>query len=37
MGGCNRNRCMIDYDTNLKKKIIWNGTEWTNMDGTNLI
>ena len=25
------------YDTNLNKKILWNGTEWTNMDGTNLI
>lgn len=24
------------YDTTLKKKIIWNGTEWTNMDGTTL-
>ena len=25
------------YDTTLKKYIVWNGTEWTNMDGTNLI
>lgn len=25
------------YDTTLKKKIIWNGTEWTNMDGTALV
>lgn len=24
------------YDTTLKKYIVWNGTEWTNMDGTNL-
>lgn len=24
------------YDTTLKKKILWNGTEWTNMDGTAL-
>lgn len=24
------------YDTTLKKKILWNGTEWTNMDGTSL-
>lgn len=24
------------YDTSLKKKILWNGTEWTNMDGTSL-
>ena len=24
------------YDTTLKKKILWNGTEWTNMDGTTL-
>lgn len=24
------------YDTTLKKKIIWNGTEWTNIDGTTL-
>lgn len=24
------------YDTTLKKKILWNGTEWTNIDGTNL-
>lgn len=24
------------YDTNLKKYIVWNGTEWTNMDGTSL-
>lgn len=25
------------YDSTLKKKILWNGTEWTNLDGTNLI
>lgn len=24
------------YDSTLKKKILWNGTEWTNMDGTSL-
>lgn len=24
------------YDTTLKKKIIWNGTKWTNVDGTPL-
>lgn len=24
------------YDSTLKKKIIWNGTEWTNIDGTTL-
>lgn len=24
------------YDTGLKKKILWNGTEWTNVDGTTL-
>lgn len=24
------------YDSTLKKKILWNGTEWTNMDGTTL-
>ena len=24
------------YDSTLKKKILWNGTEWTNMDGTAL-
>ena len=24
------------YDTTLKKKILWNGTEWTNVDGTAL-
>lgn len=24
------------YDTSLKKFIVWNGTEWTNMDGTTL-
>ena len=24
------------YDTTLKKYIIWNGTEWTNIDGTSL-
>nr|DAT77987.1 MAG TPA: hypothetical protein [Caudoviricetes sp.] len=24
------------YDTSLKKKILWNGSEWTNMDGTAL-
>ena len=25
------------YDTSLKKYIVWNGTEWTNIDGTALI
>lgn len=24
------------YDTTLKKKILWNGTTWVNMDGTTL-
>lgn len=24
------------YDSTLKKKILWNGTEWTNIDGTTL-
>lgn len=24
------------YDTSLKKKILWNGTAWVNMDGTEL-
>lgn len=24
------------YDSTLKKKILWNGTEWTNMDGSSL-
>ena len=24
------------YDSTLKKKILWNGTEWTNIDGTSL-
>lgn len=24
------------YDTTLKKYIVWNGTEWTNIDGTSL-
>lgn len=24
------------YDTTLKKKILWNGTDWVNMDGTQL-
>ena len=24
------------YDSTLKKKILWNGTEWTNLDGTSL-
>lgn len=24
------------YDTTLKKKILWNGTNWTNLDGTSL-
>lgn len=24
------------YDSTLKKKILWNGTEWTNMDGASL-
>ena len=25
------------YDTTLKKKILWNGTDWVNIDGTQLI
>ena len=25
------------YDSTLKKKILWNGTEWANMDGSILI
>lgn len=25
------------YDASLKKKILWNGTEWTNMDGSSLV
>lgn len=24
------------YDTTIKKKILWNGTEWTSIDGTDL-
>lgn len=24
------------YDTTLKKYVLWNGTEWTNLDGTQL-
>lgn len=24
------------YDTTLKKKILWNGTAWVNLDGTSL-
>lgn len=24
------------YDTTLKKKILWNGTDWVNLDGTEL-
>ena len=24
------------YDSTLKKKILWNGTAWVNMDGINL-
>ena len=24
------------YDTDLKKYIVWNGMEWTNMDGSSL-
>ena len=24
------------YDTDLKEYIVWNGTEWTNMDGSSL-
>lgn len=24
------------YDINLKKKILWNGTDWVNLDGTSL-
>lgn len=42
--GTSANRPSIDetqsgfqyYDTTLKKYIVWNGTEWTNMDGTSL-
>lgn len=25
------------YDTTLKKKVLWNGTAWLNMDGTSLV
>ena len=25
------------YDTTLKKKILWNGTAWVNVDGTQLV
>lgn len=25
------------YDSTLKKKILWNGTEWVNLDGTPLV
>lgn len=25
------------YDTTLKKKVLWNGTSWVNVDGTQLI
>ena len=25
------------YDTTLKKKILWNGTTWVNLDGTELV
>ena len=24
------------YDSTLKKKVLWNGTAWVNMDGTAL-
>ena len=24
------------YDTTLKKYVLWNGTAWTNLDGTAL-
>ena len=24
------------YDTTLKKKVLWNGTAWVNMDGSSL-
>ena len=24
------------FDTTIKKKIVWNGTAWVNLDGTNL-
>ena len=24
------------YDSTLKKKILWNGTTWVNMDGSTL-
>ena len=25
------------YDTTIKKKIVWDGTKWVNIDGTDLI
>lgn len=30
------NAGFVYYDTTLKKKILWNGTAWVNMDGINL-
>lgn len=34
----NNNSVGFDYyDINLKKKILWNGTAWVNIDGTELI
>lgn len=40
-GNTSRRPTLVDvgfeyYDTTLKKKIIWNGTEWTNIDSTDL-
>ena len=32
-----KNSGFIYYDIDINKYIVWNGTEWTNMDGTNLI
>lgn len=32
----NTNMGYMYYDTTLKKYIVWNSTEWTNMDGTAL-
>ena len=25
------------YDTTLKRKVLWNGSEWTNLDGSSLV
>ncbi len=30
------NECFEYYDTTLKKKILWNGTTWVNIDGSSL-